>query len=95
MNRIFSVALVYCDKMSTIASLGTKGEIKRQQIKFSDSVIRGNIEANGQPYYLWHFPLQFYLTTMVQEQKLLISLMNNVDGRWLGNIYEHSLLEIP
>ena len=36
MNRIFSVALVYCDKMSTVASLGTKGEIKRQQIKFSD-----------------------------------------------------------
>ena len=28
MNRIFSVALVYCDKMSTIASLGAKGEIK-------------------------------------------------------------------
>ena len=36
-NRIFSFALVYCDKMSTVASLGTKGEIKRQQIKFSDS----------------------------------------------------------
>ena len=28
MNRIFSVALVYCDKMSTIASLGPKEEIK-------------------------------------------------------------------
>ena len=37
MNRIFSVALVYCDKMSTIASLGDKKEIKRQRIKFSDS----------------------------------------------------------
>ena len=37
MNRIFSVALFYCDKMSTIASLGTKEEIKRQRIKFSDS----------------------------------------------------------
>ena len=37
MNRIFSVALVYCDKMSTIASLGTKEEIKRQQIKFSEN----------------------------------------------------------
>ena len=36
-NRISSVALVYCDKMSTIASLGTKEEIKRQRIKFSDS----------------------------------------------------------
>ena len=36
-NRIFLVALVYYDKMSTVASLGTKGEIKRQQIKFSDS----------------------------------------------------------
>ena len=29
MNRIFSVALVYCDKMSTVAFLGTKGEIIR------------------------------------------------------------------
>ena len=28
MNRIFSVALVYCDKMSTIAYLGVKEEIK-------------------------------------------------------------------
>ena len=28
MNRIFSVALVYCDKMSTIASFGAKEEIK-------------------------------------------------------------------
>ena len=28
MNRIFSVALVYCDKMSTIASLGAKEEVK-------------------------------------------------------------------
>ena len=37
MNRIFSVALVYCDKMSTVASLRTKGEIKREQIKFTDS----------------------------------------------------------
>ena len=37
MNRIFSVALVYFDKMSTVASLGTKGEIKRPQIMFSDS----------------------------------------------------------
>ena len=27
-NRIFSVALVYLDKMSTIASLGVKAEIK-------------------------------------------------------------------
>ena len=27
-NRIFSVALVYFDKMSTIASLGVKAEIK-------------------------------------------------------------------
>ena len=35
--RKYSVALVYCDKMSTIASLGTKEEIKRQQIKLSDS----------------------------------------------------------
>ena len=34
MNRIFSV---YYDKMSTIASLGDKKEIKRQRIKFSDS----------------------------------------------------------
>ena len=74
MNRIFSVALVYCDKMSTVASIGTKGEIKRQRI-------RANIEANGQPYSLWHFPLQFYLTTMVQELKLLTSLKNNVEGR--------------
>ena len=37
MNRIFSVALVYCDKMSAIAFLGTKEEIKRQRIKFRDS----------------------------------------------------------
>ena len=43
MNRIFSVALVYCDKMSTVASLGTKGEIKRQRIS-------SNIGATGQPY---------------------------------------------
>ena len=28
MNRIFSVTLVYCDKMSTIASFGAKEEIK-------------------------------------------------------------------
>ena len=28
MNRIFSVVLVYCDKMSTIASFGAKEEIK-------------------------------------------------------------------
>ena len=28
MNRIFSVALAYCDKMSTISSLGAKEEIK-------------------------------------------------------------------
>ena len=74
--------------MSTIASLGTKGEIKRQQIKFSDSEL-----ANGQPYSLWHFPLQFYLITMVQEQKLLTSLKNNVEGRQLGNICEHFSLK--
>ena len=29
-NRIFSVALVYCYKVSTVASLVTKEEIKRQ-----------------------------------------------------------------
>ena len=70
-NRIFSVALVYCDKMSTIASLGAKEEIKRQRIKFSDSDLDlANIEANGRPYSLWYFPLQFCLTTMAQEQKL-------------------------
>ena len=45
MNRIFSVALVYCDKMSTVASLGSKGE------------------------------------------------KNNVEGRQLGNIYEHFSLK--
>ena len=28
MNRIFSVALVYCDKMCAIPSLGAKEEIK-------------------------------------------------------------------
>ena len=33
------------------------------------------------------------LTTMAQEQKLLTSLMNNVEGRWLGNIYEHFSLK--
>ena len=37
LRRIFSVALVYCYKVSTIASLVTKEEIKRQRIKFSDS----------------------------------------------------------
>ena len=47
-----------------------------------------NTEANGRPYSLWHFPLQFYLTTMAQEQNLLTSLMNNFEGRWRGNIYE-------
>ena len=36
-NRIFSVALVYCDKMCAIPSLGAKEEIKKQRIKFSDS----------------------------------------------------------
>ena len=36
-NQISSVALVYCDKMSAIASLGTKEEIKQERIKFSDS----------------------------------------------------------
>ena len=35
MNRIFLVALVYCDKMSAIPSLGPKEEIKRQRIRFS------------------------------------------------------------
>ena len=30
---------------------------------------------------------------MAQEQKLLTSLMNNVEGRWLSNIYEHSSLK--
>ena len=30
MNQIFLVALVYCDKMSTIPPLGAKEEIKRQ-----------------------------------------------------------------
>ena len=63
--------LVYCDKMSTIPSLGAKEEIKRQQIKFSDSELDlANIETNGRPYSLWHFPLQFCLTTMAQKQKL-------------------------
>ena len=52
-----------------------------------------NTEANGRPYSLWHFPLQFYLTTMAKEQKLLTSLMNNVEGRWLGNIYEQFSLK--
>ena len=38
--------LVYCDKMSTIPSLGAKEEIKRQQIKFSDSELDlANIET--------------------------------------------------
>ena len=39
---------------------------------------------SGSAEYSW-----FYLTTMAQEQKLLTSLMNNVEGCWLGNIYEH------
>ena len=55
-------------------------------------------KSNGRKVHapLWHFPLQFYLTTMVQAQKLLTSLKNNVEGPWLGNIYEHfSRLEIP
>ena len=30
---------------------------------------------------------------MVQEQKLLTSLKNNVEGRQLGNIYEHFSLK--
>ena len=39
------------------------------------------------------FSAAVLLTTMVQEQKLLTSLMNNVEGRWLGNIYEHFSLK--
>ena len=64
----------------------TANKVQRQRIM-------ANIEANGQPYSLWHFPLQFYLTTIVQEQKLLTSLKNNVEGRQLGNIYEHFSLK--
>ena len=72
--------------MSTVASLVTKEEIKRQRI-------RANTAANGRPYTFCHFLLQFYLITMAQEQKLLTSLTNNVEGRWLGNIYEHFSLK--
>ena len=76
--------------MCAIPSLGAKEEIKRQRIKFSDSELDlANTETNGGPYSLWHFPLQFCLSTMAQEQKL-----NNVEGRWLGNIYEHFSLKL-
>ena len=70
MNRIFSVALVYCDKMSRIPPLGAKEKIKRQRIKFSDSELDlAHIETNEPPYSLWHFPLQFCLTMTAQKQK--------------------------
>ena len=46
--------------MCAIPSLGAKEEIKRQRIKFSDSELNlKNIETNGRPYSLWHFPLHF------------------------------------
>ena len=64
---------------------------------FSDSELDlANIETDGRPYSLWHFPLQFCLTTMAQENKsCLTSSMNNVEGRCLSNIYEHFSLKFP
>ena len=47
-NRIFSVALVYCDKMSTIASLGAKEEIKTLEgsLKTFSNIYKGNFHTN-------------------------------------------------
>ena len=52
-NRIFSVALVYCDKMSTIASLGVKEEIKN----ILDS---GEFFRDVQQYFQRKFPHKCY-----------------------------------
>ena len=53
MNRIFSFALVNCDK-------GPKEEINRQRITFSDSELDlADIETNGRPYSLLHFRCSF------------------------------------
>ena len=53
MNRIFSVALVYCDKLSTIASLGAKEEIKN----ILDS---GGFFKGVQQYFQRKFPHKTY-----------------------------------